>query len=474
MAVRKKKNIIAVRREDLNKKGEKRTAITPEVTRDLVDKGYKVWVQPRKHPGTGRVKRIFADSAYKKAGAVVKEDISKADVIAGLKEIGTDFIYPHKTYVFFSHTHKGQKKNRKMLRTLVQQKCTLIDFELITDKNKARLLTAFTYFAGYAGMTDTLWTLGLRLRQAGIPNPFEPITQSVEMGELAAIRGILKGVAKDIEKNGTPAELPPIINCIMGEGKTSTGAQHIYSFLPVEHIRLSDLPRVYAGGSRHKVYQLVLGITDMFRLRADAGSISTVYPGWPVSQQVELYLSQPELFESNMDQVLPYVTILTNCILWSPRFPRTITRELVQTQFKKGCPLQVIGDITCDPEGSVEFSHDTWIDDPVFIYNPRTGESTDGNVGEGVAVMAVTNLPCELPMDSSNQFAAEFQPLLDALVATDFTRKWEDAHLPEPLQLATILWQGEFTPRFAYMEEFIQVPPMPAEAMFPVVSTHAE
>jgi alpha-aminoadipic semialdehyde synthase len=468
-----KKNIIALRREDLNRKGEKRAAISPDVAAKLTASGAKLWVQPRRHPEARKIKRIFTDAAYKQVGAVVRENIQPADVIIGLKEINLEGIYPGKTYAFFSHTHKGQKKNRKMLRALVQGKCSLIDYELITNKDGARTLTAFTYHAGYAGMTDTLWVLGQRLRREGIPNPFEPIRQSQELQELAAIRGVIKGVGKDIERNGTPRELPPIINCILGEGKTSTGAQHIYSHLPVEHITLAQLPQVFANGSRHKVYQLLLGIPEIFRLKPDVGNLHSVYRVWPREEQVELYLSQPELFESNLDQVLPYVTLITNCILWSPRYPRTLTRALMEAQYAHHSPLRVIGDITCDPEGSIEFSKDTWIDDPVFIYHPARKTSEMGMDGDGVAVMAVTNLPCELSADSSDQFARELSPLLDALVNARLDVSLEEAGLPESIMRATILWRGEFTPRFSYMEEFVQ-PEAPAEALFPVSGTHME
>jgi alanine dehydrogenase len=194
---------------------------------------------------------------------------------------------------------------------------------------------------------------------------------------------------------------------------------------------------------------------------------------WSRQDQVELYLSQPELFESNLDQVLPYISILTNCILWSPRYPRTLTRAIMEAQFAHGSPLRVIGDITCDPEGSIEFSKETWIDAPTFIYHPARKTSELGMEGEGVAVMAVTNLPCELSADSSDQFSRELSPLLDSLVNARLDAGLEEAGLPESLVRATILWKGEFTSRFSYMEEFVQ-PEAPAEVLFPVTGTHME
>ncbi len=130
------KNIIGVLREGLSKKGEKRVAVTPEYAKQIVEWGYKLIVQPAAHPETGENKRAFNDEDYNNAGAEISEDLSPADVIFGLKEIDVDRIFPNKTYLFFSHTHKGQKKNRTMLKTLVENNSTVIDYELIrNDKN---------------------------------------------------------------------------------------------------------------------------------------------------------------------------------------------------------------------------------------------------------------------------------------------------------------------------------------------------
>ena len=124
------KNIIGIMREGRSKRGEKRTAITPSVARMIVDLGNKLIVQSALHPETGEEKRAFKDSDYRKAGALISEDLSSTDVIFGLKEISRSKILPGKAYLFFSHTHKGQIKNRPMLKKLVESKSTLIDYEL--------------------------------------------------------------------------------------------------------------------------------------------------------------------------------------------------------------------------------------------------------------------------------------------------------------------------------------------------------
>ena len=448
------KNIIGIRREDPDKKGEKRVAITPQMVGKLVQDGAKVLVQPERDPETGEHKRAFYDRAYQKQQAEVTEDLEAAKVIFGLKEVAPDEIQSAKTYLFFSHTHKGQIKNRELLRSLVKKKTTLIDYELIVDETGQRLLTAFTYFAGYAGMVDTMWALGKRLTLKEIDHPFARLPQSIERENLAVIRELVKAVGLAIEKKGTPAEMPPLISCFLGNGKTSTGAQEIYDLLPSVDIRLQDLPRVFAEGDRRKVYKLVLDVPEMYRVKADS-----VHFGKKLTDQefFDLYLAEPEHFETNLNQVFPYCTMWLNCIIWSPRFPRLLSREQTKAWYEQYQTLEVIGDITCDPEGAIHFSKETWIDQPVFIYDPFAQTRTYGFTGEGIAVMAVTNLPCEFSADASAQFGSELEALLPGIMTADFEAEHPSTSgLPEPIQKAVILWKGEFTQDFGYMKEYLR------------------
>lgn len=448
---------IAIRREDLDKRGEQRVALTPAQVEALTRQGHAIQVQPARHPQTGEVKRAFTDEAYQAAGATVGEELSEARVVFGLKEVGIDHLLPNKTYLFFSHTHKGQVKNRPALRAMRERGITLIDYELITDPQGRRRLTAFTFFAGYAGMTDSLWTLGQRLTRRGLDHPMQAVPQSIAAGDLDAVKAILGRVGEQIRAEGTPAQLPPLICTFLGNGKTSAGAQEIYDLLPVQKITLADLPTVYQHGDRHRVYKLVLEVSDMFRLKADSplGDMAL-----SPQARYEHYLREPQHFESNLDQVFPYTTLLMNCIIWSPTYPRLLTREQAAAWYAQHQTLEVIGDITCDPEGAIQFSAETWIDEPVFVYDPATRQSRSGFEGEGIAVMAVTNLPCEFSADASTRFAQELAPLLPFLAEANYEAPTpEDAGLPAELRDATILWQGQFAPKYAYMDEYL--PPLP-------------
>jgi alpha-aminoadipic semialdehyde synthase len=449
------KNIIAIRREGSGKRGEKRVAITPSYAKNIIEWGNKLLVQPSVSPETGHIKRAFPDSQYRKTGAEITEDISKADVIIGLKEIGAKKIMPDKAYYCFSHTHKGQLKNRQILKSYVEKNATLIDYELIRDEKDNRLITAFTYNAGYAGMVDTLWAFGEKLKRNGLQNPFEKIPQAVEGDDLNHIIKIIKEAGQVIKKYGTPEEIPPIITVFLGKGKTSYGAQEIYKLLPFETITLSQLPEVFSLGSRKKTYKLVLRKSEIFRLKPGQQMNAEEYSKLHVMEKEHHYMLNPESYESNLDNILPYVSILMNCIIWSPKYPRAISNELMKNIYQYHKTLIAIGDITCDPNGCIEFSKETWIDNPVYIYDPYAETLRDGFDGEGIAVMAVTNLPCEFSADASEQFSKDIFPFLKQITKANYKGNMNDSALPPEIMKGVIMWKGNFTDEFNYMKNFI-------------------
>ncbi len=448
-------NTIGILREGINKKGEKRVAVTPDFAAGIVKKGHKLIVQPAQNPTTGEIKRAFSDAEYLKAGAEINEDLSKTEVIFGLKEIPVKRILPEKVYLLFSHTFKGQLKNREMLKAFVDLRTTVIDYELIRDANHHRLITAFTYNAGYAGMVDTLWSLGQRLKIKGISNPFENIPQAIEGEDLQAIRDLISEAGKQISEHGTPREIPPVITCFLGKGKTSFAAQQIYDLLPVEEITSDMLREVFHRGSRKKVYKLILSINEAYRLKAGEGINPETYQRLNKKQKRQHYLIYPEFYESNLDTIIHFISILMNCILWEPKYPRALPKTMIKKLFKENQNLIAIGDITCDPNGSIEFSKETWIDDPVYIYNPLSETIRMGFEGDGVAVMSVTNLPCEFSTDASRQFSKDLSAFLDTIISADYSNSLEESGLPEEIKRAVIIWRGNFTNDYFYMNNYI-------------------
>ena len=449
-------NVIGIMREGISKRGEKRVAITPKYAKDIVSWGHRLIVQSAKHPKTFEIKRAFEDKEYKLAGAEISEDLSKAKVIFGLKEIHLTRLLPNKAYYTFSHTHKGQIKNRAMLKKLVDLDSTLIDYELITDDKDYRKITAFTYNAGYAGMVDTLWTLGKRLTLSGRQNAFDLIPQAVEGQDLITVKNILRKVGKLIERNGTPENIPPIIVCFLGKGKTAHGAREIFDILPHSNIELSELENIYKYGLRNKVYALQIQPDEIYRFKKEVRDKIDSFQKLNALERLKYYLANPNYFESNLDKVLPYITVLMNCVIWSKDYPRSISKKLMSEIYSKHKTLMAIGDITCDPNGSIEFSKETWIDNPVYIYNPIDQTLKDGFEGKGIAVMAVTNLPCEFSSDASIQFSENLFPFLKDIVSANYKDTLHDSNLPDEIKRAVIMWKGKFTKKYSYMKEYIE------------------
>jgi len=449
------KNIVGLLREGKSKRGEKRTAITPADTKLISEWGNKIIVQSSIHPDTGEDKRIFKDSEYRKAGAIISEDLSSTNIIFGLKEVFPTRIIPGKAWYFFSHTHKGQIKNRSMLKKLVDSKATLIDYELITNENNERQITAFTYNAGYAGMVDSLWSLGKRLKILGVSNPFEEIPQAVEGQDLRRVKKIIKSVAKTIQQEGTPKQIPPVIVCFLGKGKTAFGAREIFNLLPHKEITIEEIDGVLITGNRKQLYALQLGIEEIYRFRKNIKFNPAEYHKLQIRGKHNFYLEHPDFFESNMDKIIPYITILMNCVIWSSEYPRSVTKLMMKKLWLSSQTLKVIGDITCDPNGSIEFSKETWIDDPVYIYNPMTEEIKDSFLGNGIAVMAVTNLPCEFSADASIQFSNDLKPFLKKIIKANYKGSLAESNLPEEIKRAVILWKGVFTSKYSYMKNYI-------------------
>ena len=225
--------------------------------------------------------------------------------------------------------------------------------------------------------------------------------------------------------------------------------------LPVETITPEQIPTVYTQGDRHKVYKCVMSIPDMYRLKAGGEIQQAEFLAMSDDAQYALYFEQPGLFESNLEQVLPYTTLLMNCVLWSPKFPRLVTNDLMLATWQHSQALKVIGDISCDPDGAIQFSRETWVDAPVYIYHPEKGDLGNGLDGEGIAVMAVTNLPCAFSADASAQFTRDLAHLLPSIGDADYDAKLDESGLPDEVRKAVILWQGEFTPKYQYMREFL-------------------
>jgi alpha-aminoadipic semialdehyde synthase len=434
------KHKIGIRHEDKYVM-ERRVALPPVLVKGLVDRGFEFAVETSP-------KRIFKDQEFRDAGASVSDSLADCDVIFGVKEMPIPFFEENKTYIFFSHVIKGQPYNMPMLRKMMEKKCNLIEYEKIEDV-KGRRLIFFGRFAGLAGMINSFWSLGQRLKVQGVDTPFTLIKQSHKYNSLAEAEQDIKAVGELIKRDGLPMELAPLTIGFTGYGNVSQGAQHIASLLPSVEISPEKLLQLKESGnySNRVVYKIVFKENDLSE---------------PVNQdhkfELSDYYSHPEKYKNQFEKYPPHLTILMNCMYWDDRYPRLVTKDYLASLFEQGEPkLKVIGDVTCDPDGSIEFLHKgTEIEDPVFVYNPETRKPTMGFDGHGLLVMAVDILPSELPRESSESFGKALEEFIPAIATADYNVDFDELDLPHEIKGAMILHKGELTPKFKYIEEYLK------------------
>ncbi len=433
--------MIGIRQEDKNE-WERRAPLTPEHVQELVhNHGVEVVVQPSPI-------RAFPDADYEAAGARVSADLARCGVVLGVKEIPVRHLHAGTTYLFFAHVVKGQHHNMPMLRRLMELGCTLVDYEKITD-DRGRRLIFFGRQAGHSGMIDTLWAFGQRLLQEGVPTPFADLKQARHYEHLAEARAAVFAVGERIRSEGLPEALTPLVCGITGYGHTYQGAAEVLDLLPVREIRPDEVQAVSRGSGRprHAVYKVVFREEHTVAPVSDSDSFD-----------LQDYYAHPEKYRPVFGTYLPDLTLLVNCVYWEPKYPRLVTKADLRKLFGGTHPprLKVIGDISCDIEGSIECTlRSTDPGEPVFLYDAIEERERPGWVGRGPVVLAVDNLPCELPVDSSRFFGDMLLPFVPPLVRCPWEAPLAQLPLPPEILRAVIVHRGKLTPRFAYLEEHL-------------------
>jgi len=434
--------LIGIRKEDKNV-WEKRAPLIPAHIEELIrEKGLSFLVQSSAH-------RVFSDSEYLRAGARISDDLAECRMIVAIKEIPIDLIEKNKVYMFFSHTVKGQTQNMPMLKRLMEKRCTLIEYEKIADENGRRMIFFGTQ-AGQAGMIEALHALGRRLNREGIDTPFAEIRQPFQYGSLVAAREAVEETGRWISKHGLNRRINPLICGFAGYGNTSLGAQDIYDRLPVENIPPSDLTgfiqrKDYCAS---RVYKVIFKEEDMVRPLREGSSFGLAD-----------YYAHPDNYRAVFSDYLPHLTLLMNCIYWEPRYPRFVPTSSLRSLFESRPQprLRVIGDITCDIEGSIECNRfATTPDNPFFLCDPVTGEIRKDISGRGVVIMSIDNLPAEIPRESSLFFSRALMTFIPQIAEADLDKPFEQWELPAFIKRAVVLERGNLTPDFLYLEKFLK------------------
>jgi alanine dehydrogenase len=357
--------------------------------------------------------RCFKDEEYQKHGILVQEDISDCDVLLGVKEVPVDQLIPAKTYLFFSHTIKKQLYNRRLLQAVLEKKIRLVDYEVLTDEMGDRLV-AFGFYAGVVGAHNGIWTYGQRTGLFSLPRMHES-------HDYAEIKAAYK-----------QTKWPPMRIVLTGSGRVSSGAVRNLHDMGIHQVSPRDfLTKTYP----HPVF------TQLF-----AQDYARHHDKKRIFNKEHFY-AHGEEYVSTFAPYFRRTDILINGIFYDQKAPAYFTREeMCNPDFQ----IQVIADISCDiaPDASIPATlQPSKIADPVYGYNPHTGEIAPPFQSDTVDVMAIDNLPSELPRDASAFFGKQ---LIDHV-------------LPELLvgpqsaiiHRATIAEKGHLTERYGYLADYV-------------------
>ncbi|MFO0493959.1 MAG: NAD(P)-dependent oxidoreductase [Flavobacteriia bacterium] len=320
--------------------------------------------------------RAFKDEEYTEQGIQLNEDLSDCDLILGVKEVNIQDLIPNKKFMFFSHTIKKQAHNQKLMRALIDKNIEMIDYELIKDKHNKRII-GFGRYAGIVGTYNAFLTYGLK---KGLYE-LKPANQCHDRKEMEA----------EMKKISLPNDTRIVLT---GFGRVGHGAREIIDLLPITELTPEEFT---AGKFNHPVFTQ-LEVEDYYA-RLDGRTFD----------KADFY-ANPELYKSTFDRFLNQADMYIPCHFWSSRSPFIVTNEDLK---RKDLRLSVIADISCDTDGPIASTiRASKISDPIYGYDPQTEQEVDFRKPSAIAVMAVDNLPCELPKDASEDFGNELMRLV--------------------------------------------------------------
>lgn len=354
--------------------------------------------------------RAFADEEYRERGIEVTSDMRVCDVLMGIKEVQIKDLIEGKTYMFFSHTLKKQPYNRKLLQEVLKKRITLIDYEALKDRFGNRLV-AFGRYAGIVGAYNALWTYGKRFDLFSIRRAYECFD------------------INDLKRELRKAILPPVKIVLTGAGRVGRGAMETLDTANVRKVSVSE----FLNQSFAEPVYVQLSSADYHRRR----------DGRPFNR--DDFHKNPELYDADFTRFAAVADILIAGAFWDPRAPLLFTREDMRGDFK----IKVIADITCDINGSIPSTKKaSTIVDPLYDYDPDTDAVMPPLSDPAfVTVMAIDNLPCEVPRSASEEFGRD---LLDKILPQLIIEDKE-----EVIQRATIARDGSLTENFRYLEDYV-------------------
>ncbi|MDA8886011.1 NAD(P)-dependent oxidoreductase [Bacteroidia bacterium] len=385
---------------------DKRVALTPELCLEFKKRHPKVELVVEKSPD-----RTYLESEYEKAGVLVVSDVTDCDVLIGIKEVPVDKLIPNKTYLFFSHTIKAQPYNRDLLQAILEKNISLIDYEPLTWKEGGRIL-GFGKWAGVVGAYNAFLTWGKKTGKFDLPPAYETNDYEKSMELLAQL---------DLGKTRV---------VYTGNGRVAQGIQEVLELMKIRETS----PQEFISQPPRGAYFTQLTSWDLYH-RKDGGD-------WDINH----FYNNHKEYCCEFDNFLPYTDILINGFYWEDDLPALFSKKDTKSD---NFNIQVIADITCDVEGSVPITMEA-----TDIYNPTFGWSRKGQkqvepYGENtIDVMAVTNLPTEMPKNASTEFGTfMLDHIIPLLINGD-----EDGILKR----ARLTENGKLTDEFSYLQDFVE------------------
>lgn len=384
---------------------DKRVAFTPEQCAEITERfpETSILVQPSSH-------RCIQDSDYETAGMNLSENLESCDVLFGIKEVPVEELIANKTYLFFSHTIKKQPHNRKLLRTILEKNIRLVDYETLTWANGSRVL-GFGRFAGIVGAHNGFITWGKKYGAFSLKPAYQCSNYKEMIDQYANI------------------QIPPIKIALTGDGRVAHGCLELLDKLGIREVT----PREFLEQTFNEPVYVHL-VTEDFYAQKDGA----------VWDKADFYRN-PENYVSTFKPYTRVCDLMLNAIFWNDRIPRFFSLEDMKARDFK---IKVIADISCDINGSIPATlKDTTIEEPVFGYHPLSETTVAPYQPNTVDIMAVSNLPCELPYDASEAFGEQLlKHVLGSLLLNDSESM---------IERATIARNGELMPRFQYLADYV-------------------
>lgn len=354
--------------------------------------------------------RVFADDLYEKEGFEVTNDVTDCDVMIGVKEVPIDALVPNKKYFFFSHTVKKQPYNRKLLKAILDRNIELYDHEVITKENGNRLI-GFGRYAGIVGAYNGFRAFGLKHETFSLPKAESLADQKALISELNAI------------------ELPNIKILLTGSGKVANGAKEMLDAMKIRAVSVEE----YVQHTFDEPVYCMIDVLD-YNKRKD-GKVLNNYD----------FYNHPKAYESNFMRFAKVADYFIAGHFFGDGSPFLFTREDAKS---KDFNIKLVADISCDIDGPVASTiRSSTIADPIYGYDPQTESEVNFKEERAIAVMAVDNLPCELPKDASEGFGELF---LEHVIPAFYNNDKDGI-----LARAKMTENGKLTERYAYLQEYV-------------------